>query len=472
MACVAFYTLCESYNADVCTKNNKSRTKVYLYINVNNCHPQRFAWSFSPLCERNLLLFLLSRREKRKTSSRYRSFQTSHYTLKTNVSCVRSEKIVSPTWYVKRRVMFNVCATKESRRPISDSASIAHELHEVRVPREQTTRLRTANLLSFLHKFQTRVIADHGTKKPVLVSPFQQTDKEKNRWWITSSIIDDTIRHINFYAYMEREKEKKKRIKHVASLIRISLPIRTRKFSRNLGELVQDSWPVTQPEYRFFRPLRGRASTCASLSRRCEEKNKKEKEKGGGGGGREVQWRSWKTVGKGLLDDERERKRENGRQCENEEGEGGRNVPRRKREEVAESLKAKRAGCAPCITISLGKSWKCCGPLLTSEHWPPSPFSHCAVPLLPLLRNHPRSAFTPSSTEARRDNGELHALPLTLSRRFSLPRPSQRFSYPFSLHQPSPTRVSILDINRFRNVTPLWSRFLENDEINTINMDL
>lgn len=209
MACVAFYTLCESYNADVCTKNNKSRTKVYLYINVNNCHPQRFAWSFSPLCERNLLLFLLSRREKRKTSSRYRSFQTSHYTLKTNVSCVRSEKIVSPTWYVKRRVMFNVCATKESRRPISDSASIAHELHEVRVPREQTTRLRTANLLSFLHKFQTRVIADHGTKKPVLVSPFQQTDKEKNRWWITSSIID-TIRHTNFYAYMESEKKKRK----------------------------------------------------------------------------------------------------------------------------------------------------------------------------------------------------------------------------------------------------------------------
>lgn len=90
---------------------------------------------------------------------------------------------------------------------------------------------------------------------------------------------------------MEREKKKKKRrIKHnriVASLIRIS--IRTRKFWRNLGELLQDSWPVTQPEYRFFRPLRGRASTCASLSRRCEEKNKKEKEKGGGGGGREVQ---------------------------------------------------------------------------------------------------------------------------------------------------------------------------------------
>lgn len=114
------------------------------------------------------------------------------------------------------------------------------------------------------------------------------------------------------------------------------------------------------------------------------------------------------------------------------------------------SLKAKRhCGCAPCITISLGKSWKRCGPLLTPicihylhrslslslslyifsswtrrgssfmaygtsypptwstpsySNYPPTPSDSL---LFYLYHIHPR---VPSLTEAQRDNGELHAL--------------------------------------------------------------
>lgn len=92
-----------------------------------------------------------------------------------------------------------------------------------------------------------------------------------------------------------------------------------------------------------------------------------------------------KLLERGLLD-ARERERERSAM---REGEGGRNVRRRKRER-SRSLKAKRAGCAPCITISLGKSWKCCGPLLTSEHWPPSPFSHCRPSPVPVEKPPPQ----------------------------------------------------------------------------------